>query len=100
LRAGNCLEARPRNPCYPLWTTGYARRSDHAHARSIMTGISVDIQWVDVVTRYFLCSMEMATLTPAQWLLVIRRHWAIESAPQAHRRKESDDDLINCAQAA
>ena len=30
----------------------------------------------------------------------VRRHWTVESAPQAHRRKESDDDLINCAQAA
>jgi hypothetical protein len=36
-------------------------------------------EWVDVFTRYFLCSMEVATLTAAQWLLVVRRHWAIEN---------------------
>jgi hypothetical protein len=38
-----------------------------------------DGKWVDVVTRYFLSSMELSVLTPQQWLLVIRRHWAIEN---------------------
>jgi predicted transposase YbfD/YdcC len=36
-------------------------------------------KYLDVITRYFLCSMEMSTLTPSQWLLVVRRHWAIEN---------------------
>ncbi len=36
-------------------------------------------KWVDVVTRYFLSSKPMAALTSAQWLLVVRRHWAIEN---------------------
>lgn len=36
-------------------------------------------KWLDSVTRYFLSSMETAALTPAQWLLVIRRHWAVEN---------------------
>jgi predicted transposase YbfD/YdcC len=31
---------------------------------------------------------------------VIRTHWSIESAPQRTERKESDDDLTDCAKAA
>src|SRR5262249_23386815 len=30
-------------------------------------------------TRYFLSSLPRAQLTDAQWLLVIRRHWAVEN---------------------
>jgi hypothetical protein len=36
-------------------------------------------EWVDVYTRYFLSSKEMRALTPAQWLLLVRRMWSIEN---------------------
>ncbi len=38
-----------------------------------------DGKLVDCVTRYFLSSAGQAVLTPAQWLLVVRRHWAVEN---------------------
>ena len=54
----------------------------------------------EIEDRFFITSLPWDTLSPAQILLLVRNHWAVESAPQAHRRKESEDDLINCAQAA
>ncbi|MFN0062048.1 MAG: hypothetical protein ACKVPX_05990 [Myxococcaceae bacterium] len=40
---------------------------------------TADGKWVDVVTRYFLSSLPRAAMTDAQWLLVVRRHWAVEN---------------------
>lgn len=38
-----------------------------------------DGNWVDCVTRYFLSSRARVDLTPSQWLLLVRRHWAVEN---------------------
>jgi len=47
----------------------------------------------------YVCSLDPKQLTTRQWLGLVRRHWAVESAPQAHR-KEGVDELTDCAQAA
>lgn len=38
-----------------------------------------DGQLVDRITRYFLSSRPTADLTAEQWLLIARRHWAVEN---------------------
>jgi hypothetical protein len=50
--------------------------------------------------RYFICSLARDRLTAEQWLRIIRAHWSVESAPQAHRenrRKEEGHDIRLCA---
>lgn len=46
---------------------------------------------------YFLSSHEP---TAEQAGAMVRGHWSIESAPQAHRKERSDDELTDCARAA
>ena len=43
-------------------------------------------------TRYFLCSMPSSRLTPDQWLLVIRRHWGVETVHQVLDVSFKEDD--------
>jgi hypothetical protein len=38
-------------------------------------------------TRYFLSSLPTNRLSAQQWLTIVRRHWAVESAPQSHREE-------------
>jgi predicted transposase YbfD/YdcC len=45
-------------------------------------------------TAYYLCDQP---LSAAQFNHAIRAHWAIESAPQAHKGKEVQDELKLCA---
>ena len=33
--------------------------------------------------RYFIASLPSSRLSPEQWLLVVRRHWGVETAHQA-----------------
>jgi predicted transposase YbfD/YdcC len=47
-------------------------------------------------TRYYITSMSMTAVHLGH---IIRSHWAIESAPQAHEQGGSYD-LTDCAQAA
>lgn len=51
----------------------------HDAAGALVKQKTSDGKLVDCVTRYFLSSAEQAVLTPAQWLLVVRRHWAVEN---------------------
>jgi hypothetical protein len=41
---------------------------------------------------YFLSSLPRCRLTPAHWLLVIRRHWGVETAHQALDVSFGEDD--------
>ena len=36
-------------------------------------------KYVDFITRYFISSAETKVMTNAQWLLVVRKHWAVEN---------------------
>jgi hypothetical protein len=42
--------------------------------------------------RYFLCSLPADEITPSQWLLVVRNHWAVEISHQALDVALSEDD--------
>ncbi len=53
-----------------------------------------------VETRLFLTSIPTGQLSAERMLTLVRRHWGIESAPQAHRKEGADEDLTDCAQAA
>jgi predicted transposase YbfD/YdcC len=50
-----------------------------------------------IETAYYISSDALSAQAAGQR---IRRHWAIESAPQAHGKDGSDDELTDCAQAA
>jgi hypothetical protein len=50
--------------------------------------------------RYFVTSLDTTLFNFKQLLRLVRVHWGIESAPQAHRKEGSDEDLTDCAQAA
>jgi hypothetical protein len=42
--------------------------------------------------RYFISSLPRARLTDAQWLLVVRRHWGVETAHQILDTAFAEDD--------
>lgn len=47
---------------------------------------------VEQTTRYFLSSLPQSRLRPLQWLLVIRRHWAVETTHQILDTAFKEDD--------
>ena len=46
--------------------------------------------------RYFVTAIPEGALSRDQELSVVRMHWGIESAPQAHGKGGSDDELTDC----
>lgn len=69
----------------PLYRWAHARtfiRVDsviHDAAGALVKQKTSDGKLVDCVTRYFLSNAEQHVLTPKQWLLVVRLHWAVEN---------------------
>jgi hypothetical protein len=47
---------------------------------------------MEKTTRYFLSSLPQSRLRPKQWLLVIRRHWAVETTHQILDTAFKEDD--------
>lgn len=45
-------------------------------------------------TRYFLSSLPIARLKPEQWLLVVRRHWGVETSHQILDVSLQEDDRL------
>ena len=70
-----------------VWLIRTVRRGNH-HEETV------------VEDRFFVTNLTIGRLNPGQCLTVVRRHWRIESAPQAHRKEGSHDGLNDCVQAA
>jgi len=66
---------------------------DHLRTFVRVTHTSKDKQGkVEQTTRYFLSSLPQSRLRPKQWLLVIRRHWAVETTHQILDMAFKEDD--------
>jgi hypothetical protein len=77
----------------PSWSYGDAKTPEESvwpHAKAFLAVEYVKVRRGAVVERderMFVSSYDPKRLTPAQWLLLVRSHWGIESAPQAHRKE-------------
>jgi predicted transposase YbfD/YdcC len=60
---------------YLAWTHLRTVVRVHSDKRENATGALVEQE-----NRYFLSSLPSEALTPEQWLLLVRRHWAVENA--------------------
>jgi hypothetical protein len=52
--------------------------------------------------RYFICSLPRRRWSPGQWLLLIRRHWRVETAHQILDTAFAEDDhpwVVACPRA-
>ena len=65
----------------------------------LRTVLRVEIETLDqkgkritVEKRYFVSSLPRSRLTDAQWLLVVRRHWAVETSHQILDTAFAEDD--------
>ena len=65
----------------------------------LRTVLRVEIETLDqkgkritVENRYFVSSLPRSRLTDAQWLLVVRRHWAVETSHQILDTAFAEDD--------
>ena len=59
---------------YLSWTHLQTVVRVHSQRRANDTG-----ELVEQEDRYYLCSLPAAALSPEQWLLLVRRHWAVEN---------------------
>ena len=89
----------------PSWSYGDGKKPHESlwpHAKAFLSVEYVKVRHGIVVERYdrmYVSSLDPKRLTTAQWMLLVRSHWGVESAPQAHR-KEGGNELTDCAQAA
>jgi len=66
------------------------------HLRTVLRveseAVDVDGTVVRREDRYFVSSLPVSRLTPEQWLLVVRRHWGVETAHQILDVALAEDD--------